>query len=108
MKYRAMLGCGPAPTSAYIPQDGYQTDLGSLGPDGLNGWFDSLKTLGEKAGRGALDIYAETQRQQGAAEAYKAQLEAQAAAQARSGGGMPKWVIPVGIAALVAILMLRK
>lgn len=96
---------------SYLPQGqaeealGAHQDLGVLDPRALNGWWDSVKSIGKGVAKGAVSVYGEQQRQEGAAEAYKAQLEAQATRK-----GMPGWVIPaaVGGGALVLILLLKR
>lgn len=102
---------------SYLPQrvaeqtlGAVHQDLGVLSPRALNGWWDSIKTIGKDALTGAINVYGEGKKQEGVTEAYKAQLEAQAAAQAGRGGGMPSWVLPaaIGGGALVLILALRK
>lgn len=85
-------------------------DLGVLDPRALNGWWDSVKEIGKDALTGAINVFGEGKKQEGITEAYKAQLEAQAAAQAGRGGGMPSWVLPaaIGGGALILVLALRK
>lgn len=84
-------------------------------PDGLGGLFDTIGSIFKAGGQAALDVYGESQRNKGQAQAAKQIAKAQAAAQVAptesSGGGMPSWVLPVaGIAAVgvVALVVLKK
>ncbi len=73
----------------------------------LGGWFDSVKSYGKDIGKGALEIFGEAKKREGAAE-LAAQ---QAGAQAQPAGG-PSWILPVaiggGVIALVVLLTRRK
>lgn len=101
---------------SYLPQGqaeealGVYQDLGVLNPRALNGWWDSVKAIGKGVVEGAVNVYGEQQKAKGAAEAYRAQLEAQAFAQAAQREEIPKWVIPaaIGGGALLLILLLKR
>ena len=87
--------------SNYIQDLGVEQDL--------DGWTDTLKDFGKTA-LSTIQAHGEAK---GSAAAYKAQAEAlaaQRAAAAAPSGGMPKWLLPVGIGAgaLVLILILKK
>lgn len=72
---------------------------------GVGGWTDTVK----KIGKGAFDVIQTHGAAKGRAAAFEELAKAKADA-AMPVGGMPKWLLPVGIgaAALVLVLILKK
>ena len=80
-------------------------------PTGLGGVVDQIGGFVKSGASAALSVYSSGQQAAGQAAAYRdiAQQQAQAAANAAS-GGLPGWAVPVGLAAagLAAVVIFTR